>query len=160
MPDVQGEGIESVQSAEPESEQHRLHVTPRWLIAIVVVFVFILVLLIIWMPTPGTDFYASSRVLVSTARISEMDWYVRVFADENSDYAVFVQQDYVANQLPAGTDVIVGADVGRITETHDTYFVVSVKAANSPPGTVVYSGGDAVGFVSSASPGFVTCTYY
>ncbi len=136
----------------------------KTLFVIIVVLIGVALVASIWCEYEKREeaktFYPSSRVLVTTAKISEMDGYTRVYTDDDSDYAVFVKKSYSSNQLPVNTKVTIGVSTGVVTETHDSYFVVRANAPQSLPGSVVYADDTAVGFVSGCENNDVTCTYY
>lgn len=104
----------------------------------------------------------TSRVLVTSSKITGLDGYTRVFSSDTEDYAIYVKDEYSAAQLPMGMKVQVGAYSGTVSETHDAYFVIRGVQSSSPilPGTTVYRNNDAVGFVSSQAAGLLTCRYY
>ena len=104
----------------------------------------------------------TSRVLVTSSKITGLDGYTQVFSDTQEDYAIYVRDDYSAAQLPTGTIVQVGAYSGTVSETHDAYFLVKDVRSAQPilPGTTVYYGKEAVGFVSTQAGDLLTCRYY
>lgn len=161
MSDVQDESVQSVSSDESETGLNcTIGKGARIGIVIIIALALIGLLSGLFQISTGVEYYPSSRILVTSAHIDGLDGYKKVYTDENTDYAVFVKSSYSANQLSVGNKVQIGNFTGRVTETHDTYFCVSIKAPESLPGMVVYFNGVRVGYLSSMNAGTATCTYY
>ena len=106
---------------------------------------------------------SSSRVLVTSGKITELGGYEKVWSDEGGDYSVYVKTNYVAAQLKKGVRVTINGQAAGVVSSTPTYFYVSVDEDKGPyiPGTVVKSVNDDVGFVSGIDENLnIKCYYY
>ena len=154
MADVQEESV--------QTKHKRLKLKDWWPVLVFIVLVLILALVLGLFIDKRQYDGPTSRVLVTSSKITGLDGYTRVYSDEASDYAVYIRNEYSAAQIPTGWNVQVGALTGTVDETHDSYFIVSGIQSSTPilPGTAVYYNGVAFGFVSSQTGGVLTCRYY
>lgn len=155
MPDVPDKGAQPL---------HKWSIDKKYLLAAVVVILALLGFIIVLLSYLSRPKYIgpTSRVLVTSSKITGLDGYTQVFADTHEDYAIYVRDDYSAAQLPQGSTVQVGAYSGTVSETHDAYFLVKDVMSAQPilPGTTVYHDKVAVGFVSAQAGDLLTCRYY
>lgn len=105
----------------------------------------------------------SSRVVVTSGKITELGGYERVWVDPEGEYAVYVKANYTASQLRKGSVVTIGGQLAEVVSSTNTYFYVSVKEDKGPyiPGTPVSCTGGDVGFVSGIDENLnIKCYYY
>lgn len=133
-------------------------------VALLHLFVFGLICFLDHAPTeqPVT---AESRVLVTAAHLGEIEGYSQLYADDATDFAVHLKEEYTSERVAVGDKVtLVGTDA-TVTTVSDMEFSVSVnnisKITPGVSGSPVYSGKEPVGFISGwDGTGNLRCIFY
>lgn len=107
----------------------------------------------------------SSRTLVTAAHLGEIEGYECVFVDEDTDYAVYIQKNYIANGLSVGDVVSLVGTTGTVGSVSGAEFSVVVdnvsKIVPGVSGEPVYFDSVPVGFISGWNgKGAIRCIFY
>lgn len=107
----------------------------------------------------------SSRTLVTAAHLGDIEGYECVFVDEETDYAIYVQENYIADGLSLGDVVSLVGTTGTVDSISDTEFSVVVdnvsKIVPGVSGEPVYLDSKPVGFISGWNgQGAIRCIFY
>lgn len=118
-----------------------------------------------FMYTINNQYEPSSRVLITAAHLGELDGYMCVYSDDESDVAVHVKEDYKAKSPPVGSEVTYLDSSGYIERSEDGEFYVRPSSTEvivpGVSGEVIYYKGAPIGFISGwAGKGLVRCIYF
>lgn len=107
----------------------------------------------------------SSRTLVTAAHLGDIDGYECVFVDKDTDYAIYVQENYIAHGLSVGDVVSLVGTTGTVDSVSEAEFSVVVdnvsKIVPGVSGEPVYSNSVPVGFISGWNgQGAIRCIFY
>lgn len=107
----------------------------------------------------------SSRTLVTAAHLGDIDGYECVFVDEETDYAIYVQENYIANGLSVGDVVSLAGTTGTVGSVSEAEFSVVVdnvsKIVPGVSGEPVCLDSTPVGFISGwDGQGAIRCIFY
>ena len=107
----------------------------------------------------------SSRTLVTAAHLGDIDGYECVFVDEETDYAIYVQENYIANGLSVGDVVSLAGTTGTVGSVSEAEFSVVVdnvsKIVPGVSGEPVCFDSTPVGFISGwDGQGAIRCIFY
>lgn len=108
---------------------------------------------------------ASSRTLTTAAHLGEIEGYLRVYVDEATDFAVYVQQDYRATGVVVGDVVSLVGTSATVISVDAAEFAIDVenisKIVPGVSGKPVYLNGTPIGFISGWNgDGAVRCIFY
>lgn len=106
-----------------------------------------------------------SRVLVTAAHLGEIDGYICVYVDEETDYSVHVSKSYASVSLCVGDVVDIVGTRGVVDFVTDKEFSVAVdnasKVVPGVSGSCVYHEYQPVGFVSGWNgSGSIRCIFF
>lgn len=107
---------------------------------------------------------ASSRALVTAAHLGDIDGYEQVYVDEETDFAIYVKEGYIAEGLSQGDVVSLAGTTGIVDSVSDKEFSVVVddisKIVPGVSGEPVFINNTPVGFISGWSSGSLRCIFY
>lgn len=107
---------------------------------------------------------ASSRTLVTAAHLGDIDGYEQVYVDEETDFAIYVKEGYIAEGLSQGDVVSLAGTTGIVDSVSDKEFSVVVddisKIVPGVSGEPVFINNTPVGFISGWSSGSLRCIFY
>ena len=100
---------------------------------------------------------ASSRALVTAAHLGDIDGYEQVYVDEETDFAIYVKEGYIAEGLSQGDVVSLAGTTGIV----DSVVVDDIsKIVPGVSGEPVFINNTPVGFISGWSSGSLRCIFY
>lgn len=106
----------------------------------------------------------SSRALVTAAHLGDIAGYEQVYVDEETDFAIYVKEGYIADGLSQGDIVSLTGTTGTVDSVSDKEFSVVVndisKIVPGVSGEPVYIDNTPVGFISGWSSGSLRCIFY
>ena len=107
----------------------------------------------------------TQRVVVSAAHLESIDGYTQVYSDSETDYAVYVNDDYRATTLSIGDKVTLADTTGIVVSVYAKEFAVDVdnisKIVPGVSGDPVYCRSNSVGFISGWNgEGALRCIFY
>lgn len=103
--------------------------------------------------------------MVTAAHLGEIEGYTCVWIDPDTDYAIYVVNDYAASSLKEGDSVTLVQTTGTVTSVLEKEFTVVVdnvaKIVPGVSGEPVYLDGVPVGFISGWNgSGALRCIFY
>lgn len=118
-----------------------------------------------WIPQDGHSSCTTSRTLVTAAHLGEIDGYTCVYTDTDTDFAIYVKQNYCAEGLAVGDSVALVGTSGTVVSTTPVEFAVQVENISQivpgVSGKPVYLRGEPVGFISGWNgAGALRCIFY
>lgn len=108
----------------------------------------------------------SRRVIVTAAHLGAPEGYTSVYVDEETDYAVYVAEDYTAEGIHVGDTLSLSCGTDAVVQSvSDKDFTVTVadisKIVPGVSGSTVYLDSTPIGFVSGwDGDGAVRCIFY
>lgn len=108
---------------------------------------------------------SSERTLITAAHLGEIEGYTCVWSDPDTDYAIYVAEDYIATSLKVGDKVSLAHTTGKVdTVSNEEFSVVVDDIAKIVPGvsgTPVCLEDVPVGFISGWNgSGALRCIFY
>lgn len=105
------------------------------------------------------------RTLVTAAHLGEVDGHTQVYVDEDTDFAIYVKEDYIAEGLSLSDVVSLAGTTGTVSSVSRQEFSVVVddisKIVPGVSGEPVYLNNAPIGFISGwDGRGSLRCIFY
>ena len=105
------------------------------------------------------------RTLVTAAHLGEVDGYTQVYVDEDTDFAIYVKEDYIAEGLSLSDVISLAGTTGTVSSVSRQEFSVVVddisKIVPGVSGDPVYLNNAPIGFISGwDGGGSLRCIFY
>ena len=105
------------------------------------------------------------RTLVTAAHLGEVDGYTQVYVDEDTDFAIYVKEEYIAEGLSLSDVVSLAGTTGTVSSVSRQEFSVVVddisKIVPGVSGEPVYLNNAPIGFISGwDGRGSLRCIFY
>lgn len=107
----------------------------------------------------------TQRTLVTAAHLGEVDGYTQVYVDKDTDFAIYVKEDYIAEGLSLSDVVSLAGTTGTVSSVSRQEFSVVVddisKIVPGVSGEPVYLNNTPIGFISGwDGHGSLRCIFY
>ena len=107
----------------------------------------------------------TQRTLVTAAHLGEIDGYTQVYVDEDTDFAIYVKEGYIAEGLSLSDVVPLAGTTGTVSSVSGQEFSVVVddisKIVPGVSGEPVYLNNTPIGFISGwDGHGSLRCIFY
>ena len=107
----------------------------------------------------------TQRTLVTAAHLGEIDGYTQVYVDEDTDFAIYVKEDYIAEGLSLSDVVSLAGTTGTVSSVSWQEFSVVVddisKIVPGVSGEPVCLNNTPIGFISGwDGHGSLRCIFY
>lgn len=103
--------------------------------------------------------------MVTAAHLGEVDGYTQVYVDEDTDFAIYVKEEYIAEGLSLSDVVSLAGTTGTVSSVSRQEFSVVVddisKIVPGVSGEPVYLNNAPIGFISGwDGRGSLRCIFY
>lgn len=137
----------------------------KWVYVVITMCITPFVSLLLPRSTPVNTYVPSSRVVISADHIEYMKGYTKVWSDADTDYSVWVINDYHAVAPPNGSELYFNEKRGTLISATDMTFVMKpdnvLDIYPGVSGTPILYESTPIGFISGWNgDGNVLCIFY